>query len=73
MYRSINCDVDTANLSCARLNEFKKYLDMVENHKEPKDLAPISKSFTIVDFFRSASNVHKRIAWSITSIIVLSD
>ena len=62
-----------ANVCKPEWGNFKKHLDMVENHKEPKDLAPISKSFTIVDFFRSASNVHKRIAWSITSIFVLSD
>ena len=50
IYSSISRDVDTINLNRARLRHFKRHLDMVENHKEPDELAAISKSFTVVKF-----------------------
>ena len=50
LYDSTGRDVDTANLNRARLRHFKAHMAMVTNHKEPEDLAPISKSFTVVKF-----------------------
>ena len=50
LYSSINRDVDTINLNRARLRHFKQHMDMVENHEEPEQLAPISKSFTVIKF-----------------------
>lgn len=50
LYTSINRTVETAILNRARLREFKRHKDMVDNHTEPESLDQISKSFTVMKF-----------------------
>ena len=46
VYASINRDIDTVNLTRARLREFKRHKEMVTNHKKPEPLGDLSKTFT---------------------------
>ena len=50
VYASIERDVETANLSRARLRHFKMHYDMITNHDKPDSMPAISKTFTVVKF-----------------------
>ena len=50
IYSSIGRPITTGSLNRERLREFRKHMDMVNNHTEPDSLPELSKTFTIQKF-----------------------
>ena len=69
MYHLIHRPIDAGNLTIARLREFNKHKEMVENHKQPDSMPTLSKTYTTTKFL-DQFHMHLRELYGVMGIAI---